>query len=145
MTAERRALAPTRIHTVGHERVREAHSAETAEDYVEAIADLIEANGEARVGMLAERFGVSHVTVSRTVARLQKAGLARSEPYRPIMLTPRGRRMAAEAKQRHQIVLELLLALGVDEKTARADAEGIEHHVSTRTLKAVKRFLASRA
>lgn len=144
MTEDGRSHSGSRIHTVGHERVREAHSAETAEDYVEAIADLIEANGEARVGMLADRFGVSHVTVSRTVARLQKAGLARSEPYKPIVLTPKGRRMAAEAKQRHQIVLDLLLALGVDEKTARADAEGIEHHVSARTLRAVKRFLASR-
>lgn len=116
-------------------RVRESHAMETAEDYVEAIADLVAANGEARVGELARHFGVSHVTVSRTVGRLQSHGLVVTAPYRPIELTDLGRRIAAESKQRHERVLAFLLGLGIPEAAARQDAEGMEHHVSEETLR----------
>ncbi len=124
--------------------MREAHSAEVAEDYVEAIADLIAERGVARVVDLKRRFGVSHVTVIRTIERLDRAGLATTEPYKPIELTSSGRRMARRAKKRHEIVLRFLRALGVDDKTARADAEGIEHHASAKTLRAFRAFLQDR-
>src|SRR5262245_59196219 len=75
-------------------RTRRKHASETAEDYVEAIADLFDANGEARVVDLARRLGVSHVTVNRTVARLQRDGFVTAQPYRAIFLTPAGRRLA---------------------------------------------------
>ena len=52
-----------------------------------------------------------------------------------------GRKLARLAKQRHEIVLQFLIALGVTEKTAIVDAEGIEHHVSDDTLRAMKRFV----
>jgi DtxR family manganese transport transcriptional regulator len=115
-------------------RVRESHAMETAEDYVEAIADLVAANGEARVGELARLFGVSHVTVSRTVGRLQTHGLCTSSPYRPIELTELGRSLAAEAKRRHGIVLGFVLELGIPARAAQLDAEGMEHHVSDETI-----------
>src|SRR5262245_15358270 len=54
-----------------HRRTRRAHASEIAEDYVEMIADLIDGAGEARVVDLARGLGVSHVTVVRTVSRLQ--------------------------------------------------------------------------
>jgi len=116
------------------QRVRESHAMETAEDYVEAIADLVAASGEARVGELARHFGVSHVTVSRTVGRLQTHGLCTTAPYRPIELTELGQSLAAEAKRRHGIVLGFLLLLGIPAEAARLDAEGMEHHVSEETL-----------
>ncbi len=118
-----------------HDRTRRDHSSETAEDYVEAIDDVIAEEGACRVVDLTRRFGVSHVTVTRTVSRLVKEGLVRTEPYRPIELTPKGKRMAREARRRHEIVLRFLLAIGVDERTANLDAEGIEHHVSPATLR----------
>jgi len=127
------------LEAVGHRRTREAHLAETAQDYVEKISDLIEAAGEARVTDLAARLGVTHVTVTKTIARLKREGLVQSEPYRAIFLTPRGRRLAAEAKRKHEIVLSFLLAIGVKRSAALADAEGIEHHVSKETLAAMKR------
>src|SRR5262249_30239304 len=58
-----------------HRRTRQAHSLEIAEDYVEVVADLIAANGEARAIDIARRLGVTHVTVTKTIARLQRAGL----------------------------------------------------------------------
>lgn len=124
-----------------HARVRADHSAELAEDYVEAIDEVIAEQGECRVVDLTKRFGVSHVTVSRAVGRLVRDGLATTEPYRPIELTASGRKLARASRKRHEIVVRFLLALGLDARTAEIDAEGIEHHVSPRTLRAFENFL----
>ena len=105
-----------------------------AEDYVEAVADLIDRAGECRVRDLAKRFGVSHVTVVRTVGRLQADGLLTTEPYKPVALTSKGRRLARACRERHETVYRFLLAIGVPEAVAAVDAEGIEHHVSKATL-----------
>ncbi|MCC6660482.1 MAG: manganese-binding transcriptional regulator MntR [Phycisphaerales bacterium] len=131
---------PTRKHD-DSERfrgTRAAHKDETAEDYVEAVAQLIEARGEARVRDLAAMMGVSHVTVTRIVARLVRDGLLVTEPYRPVALTPKGRRLAAHARERHADVLAFLTALGVPRRQAQIDAEGIEHHVSEATIRAMR-------
>ena len=105
------------------------------------IAELIATTGEARVIDLARRMGVTHVTVSRTVRRLQRDGLVASRPYRAIFLTDAGRTLSEESRHRHEIVVAFLKSLGVPDAVARSDAEGIEHHVSQDTLKAfVKRL-----
>ncbi len=123
-----------------HERVREAHSAEMAEDYVEAIAGIIAESGSCRVVDLAKHFGVSHVTVSRTVGRLVRDKLVVTEPYKPIKLTTTGRKLAEASRDRHDVVVRFLLALGLDPTTAELDAEGIEHHVSPKTLRCFAKF-----
>lgn len=120
--------------SAAHQRTRRDHATETAEDYVEAIADVMDRAGECRVRDLAEFFGVSHVTVTRIVSRLVRESLATTEPYKPIELTAKGRRLARASRQRHEIVISFLLAIGLDERTAALDAEGIEHHVSAKTL-----------
>ncbi len=120
---------------------RMAHAQERAQDYVETIADLIAECGEARATDIARLLGVTHVTVIRTVQRLQRDGLVSTQPYRSIFLTPQGRRLATRAKARHSKVVAFLEALGVSPATARIDAEGIEHHVSPETLAAFENFL----
>ncbi len=120
---------------------RREHAHEIAEDYVEAIADLVAESGEARVVDLAKRLGVTHVTVNHTIARLQKAGYVTSQPYRAIFLTDTGRELAAACKSRHQTVVEFLRSLGIPDRVAETDAEGIEHHVSPETLAAFKAAL----
>jgi DtxR family manganese transport transcriptional regulator len=119
-------------------QTRREHATEIAEDYVEAIADLVAETGEARVVDLAKRLGVTHVTVNRTIARLQKGGFVVSQPYRAIFLTDKGRNLAATCKTRHEIVVAFLRSLGIPERVAEMDAEGIEHHVSPDTLAAFK-------
>jgi DtxR family manganese transport transcriptional regulator len=109
---------------------------------VEAIAELIESAGEARATDLARSLGVTHVTVVRTVQRLQRDGLVATRPYRSIFLTEAGRQLASKAKARHATVISFLESLGVSAETARADAEGIEHHVSPETLAAFERHLS---
>jgi len=135
--AARRATQPAETFR----RSRRDRAAETAQDYVEAIADLSAALGEARVVDLARRLGVTHVTVNRTLARLQKIGFVNTKPYRAIFLTEAGHKLAAECKQRHETVTAFLRSLGVPEKVAELDAEGIEHHVSPETLAAFERLL----
>ena len=105
------------------------------------IAELIVTNGEARVIDLASRLGVTHVTVGRTIRRLQRDGLVTARPYRAIFLTDAGRKLAEESRRRHEIVLEFLKSLGVPDAVAQSDAEGIEHHVSQETLAAFCRHL----
>jgi DtxR family manganese transport transcriptional regulator len=124
-------------------RSRSDRAGEIAQDYVEAIADLSAAVGEARVTDLARRLGVTHVTVNRTLARLRQAGYVNTKPYRAIFLTDAGRKLAAESKQRHETVVVFLESLGIPKKVAELDAEGIEHHVSPETLAAFKRCTAT--
>ncbi|MDQ2868042.1 MAG: manganese-binding transcriptional regulator MntR [Verrucomicrobiota bacterium] len=122
-------------------KTRREHSREMAEDYAEVIAALIAESGEARVVSLARRLGVSHVTVNRTILRLQKAGYVSSQPYRSIFLTAAGSRLASASRKRHEIVIAFLLSLGIPQAVAERDAEGIEHHVSPRTLAAFRESL----
>lgn len=136
-------LAPD-VHARQHQHVRKAHETELVEDYVELIADLIDAKGEARAVELAQRMGVTQATVGKMVRRLDERGLVTSEPYRSIFLTDAGRRMAEASRSRHITVLRFLRALGISETTARHDAEGIEHHVSDETLEAMHRLAEER-
>ncbi|MEO1498503.1 MAG: manganese-binding transcriptional regulator MntR [Planctomycetota bacterium] len=122
-------------------RTRSDHASETAEDYVEAIAETLAERGVCRNADLARLFGVSHVTINKTVARLQREGLVETEPYGPLMLTASGRRLAEASRRRHEIVLKFLLSLGVSQAVAEVDSEGIEHHVSDETLAALERHL----
>jgi len=125
-----------------HERTRVDHATEIAEDYVEAIAEIIEEQEVCRVKDLSEHFAVSHVTVNRTVARLQRDGYVTTEPYSPVELTSQGAKLAKNSRRRHEIVLSFLMALGVSEETAATDAEGMEHHVSPETLSVMEDFIS---
>ncbi len=143
-TAPRPLPAPE-DQAAGFARQREADRAATAEDYVELIADLLHADGEARAVDLARRMGVSQPTVTTTIARLQRDGLVETRPYRGLFLTDAGREMAATAKARHQLMVRFLIAVGMDPDAAERDAEGLEHHASEEALAAFARFLAERA
>lgn len=115
-------------------RLRAVHHREKAEDYVEMVAELTREQGEARLTDIAKRFDVSLVTAHKIIDRLQREGWVRSQPYRAIFLTTRGKRLAEESRQRHTVVYRLLRSLGVPDAVAQVDAEGIEHHVSPKTL-----------
>ena len=125
------------------ERTRNDHSRELAEDYVELVDTLIRERGEARAVEMASRLGISHVSVTKTVQRLQREGYLRSEPYRSIFLTEKGAELATLVSERHELVLAFLTRLGVSKEIAEIDAEGIEHHISDETLTAIRKFLKS--
>ena len=124
--------------------VREARRNELVEDYVELIADLIDDGGEARAVDIAARLGVTKPTVNKMLKRLQVEELITQRPYRAIFLTEAGRELAEESRKRHHIVESFLLSIGVSPDTARADAEGMEHHVSDETLKIFEKLVKDR-
>ena len=105
---------------------------------MEAIDDIVRTGEDCRVTDLSRRFGVSHVTVSRTVGRLARDGLVTTRPRQPIDLTDDGRTLAAAARRRHQTVVAFLKAIGVSASQAIVDAEGMEHHVSDETLRRMR-------
>lgn len=121
---------------------RAARQTETAEDYVELIGDLIAEHGEARLTDVAERLGVSDPTATKIITRLREEGLIGSLPYRALSLTAKGTAMADRSRHRHRIVHDFLRAIGVSERTADADSEGMEHHVSEETMVALAALTA---
>jgi DtxR family transcriptional regulator, manganese transport regulator len=125
-----------------HRQTRRARQTAVVEDYVEMIADLIEKTGEARGVDISRHLGVTNATVNKMIKRLQQNGLVKTEPYRAIFLTEEGQRIAEWSRRRHEVVLAFLQALGISDETARADAEGMEHHVSDETLAAFKRVIS---
>jgi DtxR family manganese transport transcriptional regulator len=126
-------------------KTRSAQSAALLEDYVELIADLLAATGQARATDIARRLGVSHVTAIKTISRLKRGGVATARPYRGVFLTKTGQALAERVRARHRLVVDVLLALGVPTEAAEADAEGMEHYVSASTLKAFAQFLQPQA
>lgn len=139
------ALPPVEQHARQYATVRQAHETELIEDYVELIGDLLTHRGEARAADIAARMGVSQATVSKMIRRLNELELVNSRPYRSLFLTEAGKAMARASRERHDIMLNFLRALGVSDAAARIDAEGMEHHVSDETLNVMQRFIATAA
>ncbi len=142
LSAEAAELPAEPTQAVRFGKARQAQSNALFEDYVELVADLIDAFGEARTTEVAKRLGVTHPTAVKGLGRLKREGLVTSRPYRGIFLTEAGRKLADQARARHRLVVKLLVAVGVPSEAAEADAEGMEHHASDATLKAFARFLA---
>ena len=123
-----------------YSKIRSQNKNEILEDYVEAIQEISEIKGDVKNADLAVHFSVSQATINKNLKRLINYNLAKSEPYRSIFLTNDGKKLAAISKQKHQIVYNFLIKLGVSKKIAQFDSEGIEHHVSEETLKLMKKF-----
>lgn len=131
-------------HAEAFQKTRDARRSELVEDYVELIAELIDAEGEARQVEVARRLGVAQPTVAKMLRRLADDGLILQKPYRGIFLTDAGQNLASECRRRHEIVESFLRAIGVGAEVARHDAEGIEHYVSGETLQAFENFVAKK-
>tara|TARA_Y100001935_G_C17121126_1_gene415772 strand:+ start:369 stop:767 length:399 start_codon:yes stop_codon:yes gene_type:complete len=123
-----------------YSNIRNQNKNEILEDYVEAIQEISEIKGDVKNADLAIHFGVSQATINKNLKRLISSKLATSEPYRSIFLTDKGKQLAAISKEKHNIVYQFLIKLGVSRKVAQYDSEGIEHHVSEETLKLMKSF-----
>lgn len=99
-----------------------------AEDYLEVILKLSEANGAARVKDIAKELSLHKSTVSLTLKSLSDRGLIEYSPYGNARLTKKGRALAGEVSQNHDLIKKFLIYyLGVDEKTAGTNACRIEH------------------
>ncbi len=117
-------------------------ASEAEQDYLEAIHELIQMRGYAKAVEIAERLRLKRPTVTRMLQKLSRDGFLKYEKYRGIGMTRQGRATASEMQRRHHLIRKFLMGLGVDAKTADADAEGMEHHVSPKTLKCLSNWLA---
>ncbi len=132
----------TRTHTLLLlSRPTPASDLTRVEDYLEVVYELIKKKGYARSADIAEHLGVKSSSVTVMLQRLHTMGLIVYERYRGLTLTGSGERLAKSVQQRHRTILKFLRILRVDEKTAKADAEGIEHHVHKATIDRVTRLV----
>ena len=111
------------------------------EDYLEVVYDLVQTKGYAGATDIAERLGVKTPSVTSMLQKLDGMGLIVYERYRGLSLTDKGEDMARFIKQKHLTIIKFLQILGVGEKNARLDAEGIEHHVHKDTINQMERFV----
>lgn len=108
------------------------------EDYLEQILDLINTKGYARVADIAQRLKISQASVTNMVQRLDSEGLLKYEKYRGLVLTTAGETLARNIMQRHQLLTDFLRMLGIEDDVIYHDVEGMEHHISPQTLRAIE-------
>jgi Mn-dependent DtxR family transcriptional regulator len=112
------------------------------EDYLERILALIDSKGYARAVDIATSLKISQASVSNMVQRLDGEGLLKYEKYRGLVLTPAGETLARNITRRHQLLTDFLTLLGVEEAVIHHDVEGMEHHISPATLRAIETLTA---
>jgi Mn-dependent DtxR family transcriptional regulator len=108
------------------------------EDYLERILELINTKGYARVVDIAESLKISQASVTNMIQRLDGEGLLKYEKYRGLALTASGEALAKNITRRHQILTDFLRLFGLDEDVIYHDVEGMEHHISPPTMKAIE-------
>ena len=116
----------------------ERHTSAAVEDYLERILELINTKGYARVVDIAQSLRISQASVTNMIQRLDGEGLLKYEKYRGLALTTAGEALALNITQRHQLLTDFLKLLGLDEEVIYHDVEGMEHHISPPTLRAIE-------
>ncbi len=111
------------------------------EDYLEVIYELIQQKGYATTVDISNYLNVSSPSVTKMVQKLDETSHLKYEKYRGIVLTKKGTDIAQNIRDRHNLLVEFLKIIGVDDNTANIDAEGIEHHLHPETLKKLEEFV----
>ena len=114
------------------------HNSSAVEDYLERILELINTKGYARVVDIAGSLGISQASVTNMVQRLDSEGLLKYEKYRGLVLTTAGETLARNITRRHQLLTDFLKLLGLPDDVIYHDVEGMEHHISPPTLRAIE-------
>ena len=114
----------------------------TLEDYLEAIARLVVARGDARVRDIAEALSVHKSTVTTALRSLASRGLINYRPYSKATLTPRGRTVAQQIVRRHDVISRFLTdVLSVPKDAAEESACKIEHAIAPEILDRLSQFI----
>jgi Mn-dependent DtxR family transcriptional regulator len=116
------------------------------EDYLERIRELIQRKGYARVVDIAAELKISQASVTTMIQRLDAEGLVKYEKYRGMVLTTAGEEVARRIAHRHELLTDFLRQFGIAEDVIAHDVEGMEHHVSPETfraLEALSRYLSA--
>ncbi|MBQ7107995.1 MAG: metal-dependent transcriptional regulator [Clostridia bacterium] len=114
---------------------------ESGEMYLETILYLTKEKGSVRAIDVAEHMGYSKPSVSRAVGLLKNGGYIEVDSEGLLILTKYGKDIAEKIYERHTMLTELFVRLGVDKETASDDACKIEHHLSDQTFMAIKSYI----
>ena len=120
------------------------HLQESGEMYLETIYILTKKNHDVRSLDVAEYMNFSKPSVSRAVGLLKQGGYITVDPDGYLHLTDLGKEIAAKIYERHTLLTEILMRLGVDQETAADDACKIEHDISDKSFEAIKRHVNQR-
>ena len=120
----------------GNEQITDA-----MEDYLEVIYELIQKKGYATTVDIANCLNVSSPGVTKMVKRLDQMGYLVYEKYRGLRLTSEGISVAKNIHKSHDLLVEFLKMIGIDEEIANIDAEGIEHHLHPQTIEKLEKFI----
>ncbi len=111
------------------------------EDYIETIYDLENSCGSASTGDIASKLDIKPASATEMMQKLSEMGYVKYEPYHGVSLTAKGKKIAKDLMQRHKTLAQFLTILGIDKETAESDACKIEHHVTSKTMKRLTKFV----
>lgn len=114
---------------------------ERTEDYLEALAKIIDEKGFAKVKDISDELSISPSSVTEMFQKLKEQGFINYEKYRGVTLTKKGLDIAMRTKKRHETLREFLCILGIPESIANEDACRIEHVVNNETMKRLTKFV----
>ncbi|MBQ2759343.1 MAG: metal-dependent transcriptional regulator [Clostridia bacterium] len=117
------------------------HLQESGEMYLETIYVLLQKSSAVRSIDVGEYMGFSKPSVSRAMGLLKKAGYVETDESGYLSLTKEGKELAEKIYERHTVLTQFLVKLGVSETVASEDACKMEHHMSDETFDAMKRFI----
>lgn len=123
---------------------KEKNVEKTIEDYLEAMLMIQEKQGYIRSIDVACLLGVTKPSVTYTTKRLKERGYITMDENNYISLTETGMAIASHTYDRHRILTQVLIDLGVDSETAEQDACLIEHDISRETFDAICRHITDR-
>jgi DtxR family transcriptional regulator, manganese transport regulator len=129
------------IRAVNNAIAKEKDRTSRMEDYLEVIYELVQEKGYATTTDIANYLKVSLPSVTKMLRKLNRTGWLDYERYRGIRLNKEGVAVAKSVHERHSLMTEFFRMIGVDEATANADAEGVEHYLHPETLKKLQKFL----
>jgi len=121
--------------------VKKEDRTDRMEDYLEVIYELVQEKGYATTVDISSYLNVSSPSVTKMMQKLDETGYLKYEKYRGIKLTNEGTRIARNIRNRHGLLAEFFMIIGVDEETANNDAEGIEHHLHPETMRKLEEFI----
>ena len=121
--------------------VKKEDRTDRMEDYLEVIYELVQQKGYATTVDISSYLNVSSPSVTKMMQKLDETGYLNYEKYRGIKLTNEGIRIARNIRNRHGLLAEFFMIIGVDEETANNDAEGIEHHLHPETMRKLEEFI----
>jgi Mn-dependent DtxR family transcriptional regulator len=125
-----------KVHKIKEKRL----TSPKMEDYLEVIYELLKEKGYVKSKDISRILNVKASTVTIMLKALAEKKLINYEKYGGITLTEEGMKKAEEISRKHKIIIDFLLLLGVDEKQANLEAEGIEHIISDETLRKIEKL-----